>query len=93
MRPFLEATDGQIIRSAAIDGMGILLQPRYIIHGDLVSGRLVPVLTDYTTSPLLMNIAYPSRRHLPAKVRVFIDFLIDDFERQDYEARWASTKS
>lgn len=86
--PFLEATDGQILRRAALDGMGILLQPRYIVHEDLAAGRLERVLGDYAMPPLLMNIAYASRRHLPAKVRVFIDFLVEDFARNDYERRW-----
>lgn len=88
IRPFLEANDGQILRNAAIDGLGVLVQPSYIVHDDVVAGRLVPVLVDYELPRLMMNIAYPSRRHLPAKVRVFIDFLVEDFRLKDYERRW-----
>ena len=40
----LEANDGQVIRAAALKHLGILLQPMYIIHDDVVAGRLVPVL-------------------------------------------------
>jgi len=88
IRPFLEANDGQIIRNAAIDGLGVLVQPSYIVHDDIVAGRLVRVLSDYELPRLMMNIAYPSRRHLSAKVRVFIDFLVEDFRVREYERRW-----
>jgi len=88
VRPFLEANDGQILRNAAIDGLGILVQPSYIIHDDIVAGRLVPLLADYELPRLMMNVAYPSRRHLSAKVRVFIDFLVEDFRTREYEQHW-----
>jgi DNA-binding transcriptional LysR family regulator len=88
IRPFLEANDGQIIRRAAMDGLGILVQPSYIVHDDIVAGRLVPVLADHELPRLMMNIAYPSRRHLSAKVRVFIDFLVEDFRTREYERHW-----
>jgi len=88
IRPFIEANDGQIIRNAALDGLGILIQPSYIVHDDIVAGRLVPVLPEHELPRLMMNIAYPSRRHLPAKVRAFIDFLVEDFRVKEYERRW-----
>jgi DNA-binding transcriptional LysR family regulator len=53
-----------------------------------VAGRLVPVLTEWELSRLTMNIAYPTRRHLPAKVRAFVDFLVEQFEAQEFERRW-----
>lgn len=87
---FLEANDGQVVRAAALRHLGILLQPMYIIHDDVVAGRLVPVLTDWELSRLTMNIAYPTRRHLPAKVRAFVDFLVEQFEAQEFERRWNS---
>ncbi len=85
---FLEANDGQVVRAAALKHLGILLQPMYIIHDDVVAGRLVPVLTEWELSRLTMNIAYPTRRHLPAKVRAFVDFLVEQFEQQEFERRW-----
>lgn len=88
IRTFIEANDGQIIRNAALDGLGILIQPSYIVHDDIVAGRLVQVLAEHELPRLMMNIAYPSRRHLPAKVRAFIDFLVEDFRVKEYERRW-----
>lgn len=84
----LEANDGQIVRAAALDGMGILVQPSYIIYDDIVAGRLVPVLDDWDLPHLTINLAYPSRKHLSAKVRAFIDFLVEHFEKMNYETKW-----
>ncbi|MCH9828476.1 MAG: LysR family transcriptional regulator [Gammaproteobacteria bacterium] len=86
--PSLEANDGQIIRAAALAGAGILVQPKYIIHDDLKAGRLLPVLDDWDLPRLTINIAYQERRHMPAKTRLFIEFLKDHFERGGYEALW-----
>ena len=86
----LEANDGQVIRAAALRHLGILVQPMYIIHDDVVAGRLVPVLQDWELPRLTINIAYPTRRHLPAKVRCFVDFLVEQFEKQDFERRWTA---
>lgn len=86
----LEANDGQVIRAAALKHLGILIQPMYIIHEDVVAGRLVPLLQDWELPRLTINIAYPTRRHLPAKVRCFVDFLVEQFQRLDYERRWTA---
>ncbi len=88
VRGLLEANDGQVLRAAALRHLGILVQPMYILHDDVVAGRLVPVLGEWELPRLTINIAYPTRRHLPAKVRCFIDFLVDHFARMDFERRW-----
>lgn len=84
----LESNDGQILRAAALDGLGILVQPTYIVYDDMVAGRLVPVLDDWDLPRLTVNLAYPSRKHLSAKVRTFIDFMAEHFVRMDYEKKW-----
>ena len=86
----LEANDGQIIRAAALKHLGILLQPMYIIHEDVVAGRLVPVLREWDLPRLTINVAYPTRQHLPAKVRCFVDFLVEQFAVNDFERRWTA---
>jgi DNA-binding transcriptional LysR family regulator len=42
--PTLDSNDGQFIRSAALAGLGILIQPLYIVQSDIAAGRLVPIL-------------------------------------------------
>jgi len=86
----LESTDGQVLRAAALDGMGILIQPTYILYDDIVAGRLVPVLEDWDLPRLTINLAFPSRNHLSAKVRTFIDFLVGEFDRMQYERKWTA---
>ncbi|MCW5634393.1 MAG: LysR family transcriptional regulator [Rubrivivax sp.] len=86
----LEANDGQVLRAAALKHLGILVQPMYIVHEDVVAGRLVPVLREWELPRLTVNVAYQSRRHLPAKVRAFVDFLVEQFEKNDYERRWTA---
>ncbi len=86
----LDANDGQILRVAALDGLGILVQPSYIVYDDIVAGRLVPVLDDWDLPRLTINLAYPSRKHLSAKVRTFIDFMAAHFLKMDYERKWTA---
>jgi DNA-binding transcriptional LysR family regulator len=88
VKGLLESNDGQILRAAALDGLGILVQPAYIVYDDMVAGRLVPLLDDWDLPRLTINLAYPSRKHLSAKVRTFIDFMAEHFARMDYEKKW-----
>jgi len=86
----LESNDGQVLRAAALDDLGILVQPKYILYEDLVAGRLVSVLDEWDLPRLTVNVAFQSRRHMSAKVRTFIDFLVAHFERMDYDRKWSS---
>ncbi|VTU36796.1 LysR family transcriptional regulator [Variovorax sp. PBL-E5] len=90
VKGLLESNDGQVLRAAALDGMGILVQPTYILYEDIVAGRLVPTLDDWDLPRLTINLAYPSRKHLSAKVRSFIDFIAAHFARMDYERKWTA---
>ena len=84
----LNSNDGQVIVRAALDGLGILAQPTYIIEEHLALGRLVRVLDDWDLPRLTMNIAFPSKAHLPARTRLFIDYLVQTFRENEYEAAW-----
>jgi DNA-binding transcriptional LysR family regulator len=88
----VDSNEGQVIVSAGLAGLGILIQPLYIIHDEIVAGRLVPVLPDWALPPLTINIAYQSRRHLPAKIRVFTDYLVERFDTLGLERKWAATR-
>ncbi len=88
IEPLMQANDGQVLRAAALSGLGILVQPKYIVYDDIVASRLVPVLDDYRLPDLTINLAYPSRKYLSAKCRTFVDFLIEHFNEMDYERKW-----
>jgi DNA-binding transcriptional LysR family regulator len=90
VKSLLESNDGQILRAAALEGLGVLIQPNYIIYDDVVAGRLVPLLDEWALPRLSINIAYQTRKHLPAKVRAFIDFIIAHFREMDHERKWTT---
>ncbi|OAJ57288.1 LysR family transcriptional regulator [Paraburkholderia ginsengiterrae] len=89
----LESNEGQVICAAGRAGLGIVIQPLYIVHDDIVAGRLIPLLGDWELAPLTINIAYQSRRNQPAKIRVFADALTEYVRKLDLEARWTTLPS
>jgi DNA-binding transcriptional LysR family regulator len=86
--PTLDSNDGQVIRGAALAGLGILIQPLYIVQGDILASKLVPVLMDWELPLLTMNIAYQNRVRLPAKIRVFSDFLVNHIRESSAAGIW-----
>ena len=76
----IRADNGDILRLAALKGAGILFQPHFIVADDIAAGRLVRVLADWQSAELGVYALYPSRKHLSAKVRTFIDFLAKELE-------------
>jgi DNA-binding transcriptional LysR family regulator len=69
----------ETLRLAALRGQGIFLGPGFIIGGDIESGKLRPILTEYRPLEFAIDAIYPHRHHLSAKVRRFIDLLAHRF--------------
>jgi len=86
----LMSNDGQVLRHGALAGLGIVVQPKYVLFDDIAAGRLVPVLDDWDLPRLTINLAFQTRLHLPAKVRALIDFLVEHFDTMDYERKWTT---
>ena len=84
----MESNDGQIVRSAALAGAGILVQPLYVIQKDIAGGMLVPLLQDWELPMLTINLAYQNRRGMPAKIRVFSEFLREWMHREPGSTIW-----
>ena len=78
------------MRVAAIAGIGLWLAPPSMSSDLLASGALVPLLPDYQAPEIEIIAVYPHRRHLTAKVRAFLDMLVDEFAQQQ---RWPGTSS
>ena len=78
----LITTNRQTLRAAAIAGIGLWLAPPYMIFDLLASGALVPLLPDYQAPEIEIIAVYPHRRHMTAKVRAFIDTLVDGFANE-----------
>jgi DNA-binding transcriptional LysR family regulator len=81
----LRATNGDMVKLAALGGVGLMRQPMFICGEDLRNGRLVEVLPEYKSYDLGIYAVYPSRKHLSAKVRSFVDFIADAF---DLKSEW-----
>src|SRR5215472_15404092 len=65
------------LRSAALAGLGAALLPTIIVADDLKAGALVELLPPYSTSEVVVQAVYPPGRHVSAKVRTFLDFLVE----------------
>lgn len=72
-----KVTSSLAVREALLAGFGLSLIPLVYVQNDIESGRLVTALDDWTTVQTHVYAVYPSRRHLDAKVRAFVDFLIE----------------
>jgi DNA-binding transcriptional LysR family regulator len=73
----LHSNNGELHAEAAAAGVGIAFEPDMILLPYVRAGRLVPLLEAWLPAPLPVYAVYPSRKHLSAKVRVFIDFLVE----------------
>jgi DNA-binding transcriptional LysR family regulator len=81
----LHSNNGDLLAEAAARGAGIVFEPAFIVGPDVRAGRLVPLLQEFTPPPVPIYAVYPSRKHLSAKVRRFVEFLVERFaEAQDW---------
>lgn len=75
IRPRVHATNGNLLCELALQGLGVINQPAFIVEQHIASGKLEPVLTGWTMEGFNLYALYLSRKFLSAKVRVFIDYL------------------
>ena len=73
------ANSGRMLVALAVAGLGITMEPDFIIAPEIRSGALVRVLPQFPGPRSPIAAVYPSRRHLSAKVRAFVDFLAARF--------------
>lgn len=78
--PRLRANSGDTCRAAALADQGLIYQPAFLVGEDLRTGRLVRVLPAYRGPRIGIHAVYPSRQHLPGKVRAMVDFLAAAFQ-------------
>jgi DNA-binding transcriptional LysR family regulator len=76
------ATDnGEQAHDWALAGLGLVRRSVWDVAAELADGRLVEVLSTWTADSAPIQIVYASRRHLPARTRLFIDALVSDFAK------------
>lgn len=73
------SNNGEVLRDAAVRGLGITLLPTFIVEPELQQGTLQIVLPNYQPPELSIFVIYPVNRHLSTKVRLLVDFLQERF--------------
>ena len=76
----LSSNNSEAIRSALLCGIGITKTPRWLVGDAIANGDLVCVLERYQPAPINVYAVYPPGRHLPSKVRCFIDYFADQLK-------------
>jgi len=83
----LHSNNGDLLAEVAAHGAGIVFEPAFIVGPEVRAGRLVPLLQEFVPPPVPIFALYPSRKHLSAKVRRFVEFLLERFAAaQDWSA-------
>ena len=80
---WVSCNDADSYMAAALAGLGLMQGPRTRqVCQQLASGRLVPVLQDWSAGELAMTVLYPRNRHLTARVRAFADWVAEVFKAE-----------
>ena len=83
----LDCSDGQVLHDWCVQGLGIAWRSTWEVEHDIAEGRLTAVLEDFAAPPNGVFAVFPQRKHLPLRVRLWIDYL-----KQSYgDARYWST--
>ncbi|WUR12305.1 LysR family transcriptional regulator [[Empedobacter] haloabium] len=83
-RHFVSVNESGALLSAALAGLGIMHAPAFISGRHIDSGALVPLLAGWRGPDVPLHIIYPANRHLSARVRVFVDWMIELFRASPY---------
>jgi DNA-binding transcriptional LysR family regulator len=83
--PRVRTNSGDTCRAAALQHLGIILQPTFIVGADLAQGALQEIMPGYRSAELGIHAVYPSRKFISPKVRLLIDFLVEAFAAPTWE--------
>ena len=74
------ANNGEVLKQAAIAGVGVAYLPDFEVNDALLSGELVRLLPDYAAPAVSVYALYPTRQFLPEKTRALVEFLIHELQ-------------
>lgn len=77
VRARMLSSNGDVLRDAAIAGLGVILLPEFLVGRSIADGRLVRILDDHDWSEIEAFALWPARQYLPHRVRNLIDHLVD----------------
>jgi DNA-binding transcriptional LysR family regulator len=75
VNPVIEVNSPEVAKRAALAGLGITMVPEFSVEDEIKEGRLLSLLENRFPDGSGVFAVYPHRRHVPAKVRVFVDFM------------------
>ncbi|HBU9042005.1 TPA: LysR family transcriptional regulator [Klebsiella pneumoniae] len=77
----LAVDDGNAYLEAGLVGLGVIALPNYMAAAHQAVGALIPFFTQWRISPMPLYLAFPPNRHVNAKLRVFIDWIVELMEQ------------
>jgi DNA-binding transcriptional LysR family regulator len=77
----LDCSDGQVLHDWCLEGHGIAWRSTWEVEAEIDAGLLVPVLDEFAALPNGIYAVYPHARHQPLRVRLWLDFLKEQFAR------------
>ena len=80
----LDCSDGQVLHDWCLAGCGIAWRSTWEVESELAAGRLVALLEDFAAPPNGIYAVFPQRKHLPLRVRLWIDFLKHHYSRPEF---------
>ncbi len=83
----LDCSDGQVLHDWCLQGRGIAWRSTWEVQADIAQGRLVEVLADYAAPPNGIYAVLPQRKHLPLRVRLWVDHLRHHFGQPGFQAQ------
>ncbi len=83
----LDCSDGQVLHDWCLAGLGLAWRSTWEVEGDIAAGRLVSVLDDFAAPSNGIYALFAQRKHLPLRVRAWIDFLKLAYSDPDYWRR------
>jgi len=86
----LDCNDGELLHRWALEGLGIAWRSTWEIAGELERRELVTALDEYAFASYDIFAVYPQQRHVPARVRLFVDYLRTTYARPGY---WSSPRA
>jgi len=84
--PRLKVNNGDTCRAVALAGLGIIIQPSFIVGEDILTGNLTEILPDWDVDERGIYAVYPTRQHLSGKVRALVDFLAEKFKSENWNS-------
>ncbi|MDP3411709.1 MAG: LysR family transcriptional regulator [Polaromonas sp.] len=80
----LDCSDGQVLHDWCLDGFGIAWRSTWEVEAEIAAGKLVTVLSDFDAPPNGIYAVFPQRKHLPLRVRLWIDFLKHSYGQPEF---------